>query len=136
MSNGLATGIALFLTMFPVALIAFAGRTSGLLAPVAVAVTVGAVSIGFIQTGLLGFGSLAPTNVARLLPTQPFANRCEETFDVLREAGVVLAAPTAEGLVVRSESWDQLPQQVQEAVLACTIMMAAPTAEQIPLIRR
>lgn len=138
MSSELAAALVLLLCAVPLLMVAVAARRTRLLLPAGLGISVAAVGIAFLQTGALQRGSLASTDVVHLLPAQPFTDRCQQTFDLLVESRVVLAPPAAEGLVVRGELWDQLPANVQDAVKACAIELAAPEGDtdEIEIIRR
>ena len=119
-------GIFLLLCAIPLGTIAFAARRRRLLVPIGAVIAAGTVGIAFAQTGVLQQSSLASTDVSPLLATQSFSSRCEESFDALIEAKVVLARPTADGLVVNGELWGQLPANIQEAIRACAANIVDP----------
>ena len=98
------------------------------------------LAIAFGQTGLLHRGSLASADVIRFAGAGEAAGRCEQVFDVLREAGVVLEAPQPQAIVVRGDAWDQVAPPVREAVLACVPEVTGNTDQsgetEIEVIRR
>jgi hypothetical protein len=61
------------------------------------------------------------------MQSHPQEAACTQLFDVLKDADVLLSAPSAEGLVVRGAMWDKLPQPLTDAVLTCA-QMADPAA--------
>ena len=119
----------------PIGLAAWRGR----FAPALAAITAASIaSLVFVQTGTLQRAGLASTEVTHLLAADPLLGRCEETFQILQENNVVIGRPDEKGLVVNGALWDQLPPELQEAVLACAqqSLGAAAGTNPPPLIRR
>jgi hypothetical protein len=131
-----ATGIALLLyaaALLPLALAAWRER---LAPPLAAAMVAAMVAVAFLQTGTLQRGSLASTDVTDLLGTDALKGRCQEVFDALLQARVVLARPGPEGLVVNGAAWDQIPAELRDPILGCAQDTLGPDADPIEVIRR
>jgi hypothetical protein len=96
------------------------------------------VAVALLQTGFVQRNDLASTEVSDLLVMSNSLSRCEETFEVLAQAGVFLAEPSSDGLVVQSALWDQLPQAAQSVIQQCAqeLLGSGATDSGVPLIRR
>ncbi len=94
------------------------------------------VTVAFLHTGTLQRDSLASTDVTGLLGADALRGRCGEVFDALIEAGVVLAPPGPDGLIVRAAAWEQVPTELQEPIIACAQEYAGPESEPVEVIRR
>jgi len=136
LTSAAASGIALLLYAAALLPLALAARRGRLAAPLGALMAAAMVTVAFLHTGTLQRGSLASTDVTGLLGADALRGRCEEVFDALREAGVVLAAPGPDGLVVRGSTWDQIPAELQEPILACAQEYVGPEADPIEVIRR
>jgi hypothetical protein len=137
LSSELAAGIVLVLLAIPMAVAGLGVRYPQLLRPIGTTISILAVAIAFAQTGALQRGNMTSTDIAGLLPAEPFTNRCKQAFDGLIEARVVLAMPTPEGLVVNSDRWNQLPANIQEAVALCASELVPESdAQDLKIIRR
>ena len=77
------------------------------------------LGIALVQTGIFQRDSLAPVNVVGLAGAGATAGRCQQVFDVLLDAGVLLERPGPRTLVVRGDAWAQLGPPVRDAVMAC-----------------
>jgi hypothetical protein len=109
-------------------------RLPVMLSPMAAAI----IALIFFQSGVLQQNKLASADVSHLLAGNTFADRCVQIIDALVEAGVAFSPPGPDGFVVNGAAWDQLPQTIQEPILACAQNLADPEAQgdQIELIRR
>ena len=138
MTNAAAAGIALLLYAAALAPLALAARRGSLAVPIGATMSVAILAVAFLNTGTAQRGSLASTDVTHLLAADALRGRCQEIMNALIDARVVLERPTPAGLVVQGETWDQVPFQIQEAILVCAgeIVSGEPGSEPIELIRR
>lgn len=135
MTAGTATSIALVLFalgLAPVVWLAMRPASIRWLGPLCGALVVGTV---FYQTGLFRDGALASTEVSHLVRADTPESRCQQVIEVLTENQILLEPPGNEGLVVRADLWDQLPQPVREAVLSCAQFTLSAEGD-VPVIRR
>jgi hypothetical protein len=136
LSSAAATAIALVLyaaLLAPLALAAWRERFAG---PLGALMAVAMVTVAFLDTGTLQRNSLASTDVTGLLGGNALRGRCQEVFDALLQARVVLERPGPDGLVVNGAAWDQVPAELQDPILTCAQDVAGPGAEPIEVIRR
>jgi hypothetical protein len=64
------------------------------------------------------------------------SGRCGEVIDALIKARILLA-PVKDSLIVNGDGWDQLPVQIQDAIVLCGQKIAGKgQADHIQVIRR
>jgi hypothetical protein len=136
LSTVAATAIALLLyaaALLPLALAAWRER---LAVPLAGAMFAAMVAVAFVDAGMLQQDRLASTDVTGLLGADALKGRCQEVFDALVQARVVLEQPGPEGLVVNGAAWDQIPAELKDPILSCAQDAVGADAEPIEVIRR
>jgi len=137
MSSVAATALALLLYALAFAPIAWLAFHSGSAKWVAALGGAAILALGLFQTGIFSQGSLASTDVARLLQLDSSDSRCQQVFDLLITNGVMLEPPARGQLVVRGADWDAMPEAVREAIVACVDPGDLPEGQDAPeVIRR
>jgi hypothetical protein len=135
-TSAAAIGIALLLYSTALLPLVVAGWRERLAGPIAVAMAVVIIAGAFLHTGTLQQGGLASTDVTGLLGANALRGRCDDVFDTLMEARVVLERPGPKGLVVNGAGWDQIPTELQQPIIACAQEYVGAEAGPVEVIRR
>jgi len=135
MSSILASAVGLLtcaVLIFPAVLMGLRPSASRILAPLCAGLVVG---IALTQTGMFDRSLLGSAGIT--IPSGADGNRCNQIMSLLSQNSVLLQPVGPQGLVVRSEVWDQFPQPVKQAVLDCARrQIGGNSAAGVKVIRR